>query len=376
MSVGSPNLLDTPTYGIELEKVFSGIDGEPHLVGDSYFETIRNLNLARGQSASLKSAGDRLVGVGTEHGVESLDISFGLGESATGPIEHKIGGLNMLNQVVITQLRDVLEALEPDGATVINMANHPLTMIDNQTYDRHVAPKPVYEYMRDIRGWDHKQGINAKAQNSPSVGVSAERAVDALNITLGLGAGLVAMYANSPFDQGELAGVKESRLHIWDDVFKNSTYTGDRRLHRMPDVPFANFREYFQWMFASDTAMYFVVVDDAGLPPKSEKDGNVHFIQIDEQPTLLEFFDKESWSATTFDKTRKLKVVPEIAHLVMHQFAHFAGARIRFSIEEGLSVGEFNAAMAGSNKEVDELFARHGNGIYIESQALTVLINN
>ncbi|HVV67079.1 MAG TPA: glutamate-cysteine ligase family protein [Candidatus Saccharimonadales bacterium] len=362
-------LTPTPTYGLELEKVFTRKDGPAHLVDDSYFTRLRQRYLDRHWEAEVSDADERLVGVVTPHGVESLDNSFGLGESATGPIRHESGGLNELDRIVAQQVQDVVEVLDESGATILNMSNHPLTNIDDETYERHVVPKPVYEYMRTVRGWDHKSGINAKAQNSPSVGVPAEQAVEALNITLGLGAALVALYANSPFEEGNLAGAKESRLHIWDKVFKNPTFSGDHRLHQMPGRPFENMRDYFQWMFGPDTAMYFIVVDDDGHPPKSEKSGHAHFIQVDEHPTVLEFLQKPNWQATAFEDNRRLTVTSHMSHFAMHQFTQFAGARIRYGLRDGdFPTTEFNEAMSGTGNEVDNLFAEKGAYFYIEGR--------
>lgn len=361
--------IPTPTYGLELEKAFTSIEGDPYLVGDRYFEYIQKCNHAASKEATLKTIDGRVVGVATKRGDESLDSSFAHGESSTGPVTEEEGGLRHLHRIVTMQYTHVLDALTQDGAGVLDMSNHPLTPINPETYKKHVVPKPVYGYLRGVRGWNHAAGINAKSQNSPSVGIEAPNAVEALNATIGFGAAFVAMYANSPFEEGKLTGLKESRLAIWNNMFKDATFAGDARLHQMPPEPFGNMRDYFNWMFGPDTAMYFVVVDKDGLPPKNEK-GDVSILHVDQNPTLLEFLKQDQWNATDFHSRRKATVAPHMGHFAMHQFTQFAGARIRYGLKDadGFEIGRFTDAMAKSGNEVDELFAEEGAYFYIEGR--------
>ena len=360
--------IPTPTYGLELEKTFSGVDGSPHAVGKAYFERLAAMKQERGENSTLKHIGVAVVGVSKPYGEEGLDNSFGLGESATGPIAEVEGGLNKLSEVVNGELRDVLASLALEDATVINMSNHPLTLIIQEVYDRTVAPKPVYGYMRNVRGWNHIMGINGKSQNSPSVGVSAEHAVRAVNVMLGLGAGLIALYANSPFEEGAVTGIQESRLALWDGMFGRANSAGDRRLYKPPEQPFNNLRDYFYWMFGPDTNMYFVVTAPDGGPVKNEK-GEVRLVRIDGDPSLLEYMKGEEWNGKTFETEEPVVVKPTMDHFQMHQFTQFTGARIRYGLkDEPFPVIELVAAMEADGNEVDELFARKGAYFYIEGR--------
>src|SRR5690606_17285620 len=122
--------IETLSYGAELEKPFSHHSGLPHAVGNKYFETIHALSADRGESPEFIKLDEAIVGVVTANGVEGLDNSFGLGESSVWPaVFHEEGGLDPLNEVLQQQISDTVEALGVEGATITNMANHPLTMV-------------------------------------------------------------------------------------------------------------------------------------------------------------------------------------------------------------------------------------------------------
>lgn len=186
------------TFGVELEKPFTRLDGESHSVSADYFQTLQTLKGERGEETHLKKLGSAIIGIETPYGEESLDNGFNLGESATGPV----GSLAELWSIVRTEIGDVINALEQEGAGILNMANHPLTYVNESTYQRNAAPKPIYPYLREYRRWHHEAGIDAKAQNSPSVGVPFERAAEAVNAIIGFGAAFIGIYANSPFLKG------------------------------------------------------------------------------------------------------------------------------------------------------------------------------
>ncbi len=357
-------LADTPTYGVELEKTFSRDDGEPYAVGEGYFKTLEALKKARGENAKVKSLGGRTVAVATERGEEGLDNGFNLGESATGPIREDEGGLAKLNEAITRELKDVHEALKAEGAGVVNMSNHPMVEVNEEAYRRFVVPKPVYSYLVHGRHWDHMAGIDAKSQNSPSTGVSVRDAVPALNAVLAFGPAFIALYANSPFEAKKVSGMQESRMMIWERMFAGSISEGDRNLCRMPQAPFRNLREYFRWMFGPGTNMLFVIESsDSSAAKKSDR-----LIVIDGNPSILDFLKGKEWMGRVFGTEEHVRVVPRMAHLELHQFVQFAGARIRFGIHDTMTVGEFLEAMEGSGDEVETLFERCGKFFYIEGR--------
>lgn len=361
--------IKTPTYGLELEKAFVDHNAQPYAVNEAYFSGLADLYSAHGIPGTIKHLGGSVVGLATKLGEESLDSSFIHGESSTVPVAEADGGLTALNELVRTQFTNVLQSLEQQGAGVVSMSNSPLALINKESYEKTVAPKPVYDYLRNVRQWNHMAGANARSQNSPSVGIDAESATKALNVTLGFGPALIALYANSPFEQGGVASAKESRLDIWGQMFRNARFQGDNRLHRMPERPFQNMREYFKWMFADDTSMYFVVADQAGKTPKNEK-GDVYFWYIDGNPNLLQFLGGAAQKARRYGQVAEAEFTPSMEHFAMHQFTQFTGGRIRFGLREAeaLDPKDFLKAMDGRGDEVEDYFAKHGSFFYIEGR--------
>ena len=359
------NQVPTPSYGAEIEKVFSSTDGRPHVVGNAYFEHLGKAKKARGEKTKLKYIKDVAVGVYTPYGEESLDNSFALGESATGPVSEKDGGLVKLHKITTQELQDVQAALAAEGGTILNMSNHPLITVNKATYQRTVAPKPVYDYLNNVRGWKHMAGIDAKAQNSPSTGVPPSAAVRAVNVMIGLGAPLIAIYANSPFEGGKLTGKQENRMNIWPEMFGKAHAKWDRRMHLPPLAPFKNMRDYFQWMFPADSTMFFVL---AGSNTTTVK-GDTSMVIIDGKPSLLEFMRGEKWQGTIHGSSEKTTVIPEMHHFALHQFTQFSGARIRYGFkDQPLDVKKFNEAMSKKGYEVDALFEEYCAFTYIEGR--------
>ena len=249
------------------------------------------------------------------------------------------------------------------------MSNHPLTLINEANYTKAVAPKPVYDYMRDVRGWDHKVGINAKAQNSPSTGVAIEQSAEALNCIMGFGGVFVALFGNSPFEQGRITGSQESRLTMWRDMFKNAAFPSDYRLSQLPERPFGGLADYFMWMYGDGTNMYFVVTGDDGTPPKNEK-GNVRFTRVKGDPSMLEFMAGNEWSGIDTHSGEVVPVVPDLGHFAMNQFTQFSAARIRYGLKSSVSVEpkQLVAAVAAGNAATEALFRDVCDYAYIEGR--------
>ncbi len=356
--------IPTPTYGAEIEKAYALLDGSPHSVGDSYFEGFRAIKVREGETVTEKHIGGRLIGVATSRSIETLDNGFNNGESAVGPVRESDGGLHALAKMLETELRDSLDVLKASGAGILNMGNHPLTRITQEFYQRTVVPKPVYDYLIKERRWHHESGIDAKAQNSPSTGVPAECAVRAMNVVMGFGAAFVALYANSPFEEGKVSGFKESRLTMWPKMFREAHLGRDRHLHEMPEKPFRNLREYLQWMFGSGTAMFFVPGEVGVADSKSSQ----KLAMIEGNPSLLEFLRRKTWNAAVYGTGERVSVTPRMAHVDMQQFLQFTGARVRFALQDNLTVEEFLVAMGGMDDEVEALFMRKAKYTYIEGR--------
>jgi hypothetical protein len=223
------------------------------------------------------------------------------------------------------------------------------------------APKPIYDYWRDVRGWRHEIGMDAKAQNGPTTGVDAEDAVEALNLALLAAPALIALFANSPFEAGEETGCKENRLRIWTRMFADPAFAGDRAIHRPPVRPFEDLAHYLRWMFDGNRAMQALP-----LGANSYK-GFGDLARMDDDPSLFTFLRAKTWTGRRLCDEAEVEVTPDLRHLESLQFSQFMDARIRFSLATVPSVDEFFEAL--EDRTVETLFAGHCQSLYIEGRA-------
>jgi len=179
-------------------------DGASHAVGP-FFANLHAVKRVRRESARIKVAHDgRDIAVTSALGCTSLDNAFNNVESSIGPVG--AGGLKALDAWIRAELEAVQTALAAEDAMVLNFSEHPALAITEEIYRRIRAPKAIYDYWVKYRRWDHKVGIDAKAQNSPCTGVVVGDAVLALNIVLAASPAFIALFANSPFENGQYAG--------------------------------------------------------------------------------------------------------------------------------------------------------------------------
>ena len=352
------------TLGLEMEMpVIRRATGATHHV-TGYFETLLLNKQAKGETASLRTICGVPLGVETDLIISSTDNGFNLLESSIGPVRGE-NGLTRLNALIGDELRDVLEALDAEGATLINFSEHPGTSITDELYYRMRAPKIIYDYWVGYRKWNHRCGIDAKAHNGPTTGVEIETAVRALNVVLGTAPALIALYANSPFESGRLSGFRENRLRIWPCMFSSSRFSScDMKLQQLPPYPFKNLRDYFLWMFGPGTHMHFIV-------PGSSREYKepTGILVVPEAPSVLDFLAGTSWNAYDMADSQAVAVTPAIRHLEFHQFAHFLDARIRYRLrDETIDIGEFRHCMSEDGDSIERLFASHAESCYIEGR--------
>jgi hypothetical protein len=354
-----------PTLGIEMEMaVIDRTTGRSHPVR-SFFGNLHGLKTAHGEQAELQSKDGRDIAVQTAGINSSLDNAFNNLESSIGPTPGGTGNLASLEHRVREELDAVCAALDLEGATILNMAEHPGLPVDQDYYHRVRAPKPIYDYWIGTRGWDHAAGIDAKAQNSPSTGVDCADAVTALNSLLALSPALIALYANSPFEAGRITGFKENRLTLWPRMFGGAVFPGDRRLHSLPERPFRDLRDYFSWMYGPGTVMQ-CVPQDRQQAYKSLRE----LYHIDAQPSLLEFLTAPRWEGHCITSGAAGSVVPGMHHVEFLQYASFLDARIRFRFKDTtFEIEEFLAAWNRPGA-LEALFAAKLDCCYIEGRAV------
>lgn len=336
------------SLGVELEMVVARChDGSSYPV-EQYFSRLHRDRQLRGEFANLEVAHNgQPIAVTGLRGSSSVDNGFNNLESALGPLGtvKQPGDLGTLHSWIRDEVADVLATLAQEDAMLLNFAQHPAMAIDEQTYQRIRAPKPIYDYWVHGRGWNHSIGIDAKAQNGPTTGVPLDKAVQALNLILATSPAFIALFANSPFENGEITAYKENRLTLWPRMFCSSYFAADVRLHRFPSRPFIHLRDYFEWMFGFDSRMQPVTVS-AGHDYK----GNLNMARVVGDPALLDYLRRPSWSAWHLHHNEAVTVVPSVEHLVFQQFAHFLDARIRYGLHETPTLESFWAAWHSPEK--------------------------
>ncbi len=330
--------------GVELEMVaVDRATGLSHPVRH-VFEGLadRREKEAAGPVARLTSPGGRLCGVRWAGGVSSVDNGYNNLESSLGPVEGGPGGLARLDALVRREMAAVLDALEAEGATVLNASEHPAVIVDD-AYARTVrADKPIYRHWIEDRGWRHAEGLDAKAQNGPTTQIAARDAARGLNMMLALAPVFIALFANSPLEAGRPTGLKENRLTLWPRMFAAPVFPCDGWLHRLPPAPFAGLGAYLHWMFGAGTAMHVV--------PAAFHDHHPHYketadlLRVAGDPPVAAFLDAASAPAFAADG-REASITPSVLHAEFLQFSNFLDARIRFRLERVPSVRAFLAAL-------------------------------
>lgn len=356
----------SPSLGVELEMVVARrSDGASYAV-EQFFPHLYIRRQARGESASLELAHNgQPVGVAGQRGYSSVDNGFNNLESALGPLGtvEQPGGLNTLHGWIRDEVADVLATLAQEDAVLLNFSQHPAMAIDEQAYQRIRAPKAIYDYWVRERGWSHSAGIDAKAQNGPTTGVPLSKAVQALNVILAASPAFIALFANSPFENGQITAYKENRLTLWPRMFSTARFAADDRLHRLPTRPFAHLRDYFEWMFGRDSRMQPVPYGTS-----SDYKGAPNMARVVGDPALLDYLRQPLWSALHLQHNKATTVYPSVDHLVFQQFAHFLDARIRYGLHQTPSLESFWAAWQ-SPEQFEALLEAHLAYCYIEGRA-------
>ena len=360
------------TYGAEIEKPVINLNtGEPHSVSQNFFKRLSEDALRRGTNPNfhLSDVDDRILGVVSDLGEQGVDNGFNLLETSL-PYQSSLAELLELMQL---DLKTVQEALEKEGASVVNLSIHPLGKRDLETYKAFVAPKGIYRYLW-YRGWDHKAGIDARAQNSPTTSVSPEEAADAVSVIIGAGAAFIGLFANSPYEEGERSSFKEARLNMWERMMRYSKVEGDRKTSRFPEERFRTLAQYFNWMFGKDTAIHFVISDEN---KKGDYKGiGDRVLIIPENPSVIEFLSKPVWQAFRLNDIfinfppNPIMVKPDISHFEAMQFAQFTGARIRFVLDKSnFPLEDFLEALKKTNEtKVEEIFSQFIQSMWIEGR--------
>jgi hypothetical protein len=353
--------------GLEMEMVVVRRGSGASHAAERYPETLARIKRARGEDIRLTLHGGRAIGATGPLGDSGFDNGYNLLETAFAPVAGGPGGLDRLAAAVRTELADVRDALADEDAAVLNAAEHPAATLDAPHYLRTRVPRAIYAELVGHRGWLHRAGIDAKAQNGPCTAVPIEEAARALNVLLALAPAFIALFANSPLQDGRVTGLKENRLMLWDRMFRHARFAGDHRLQQLPERPFADLGDYFRWMFAPDTV-------SRGLPlspdprPGADEYKSVVSVYLDGHPSLGRFLRAPSWTGRRADNGEPVTLTPHSGHFEYSQFAHFLDARFRYRLASRPPLADLLAAWQRPGG-IEALYASVGVDGYIEGRA-------
>ena len=352
------------SLGVEMEMPTAALEtGHSHSVG-LFFQNLQALWARRNTTTRIVQSQGRDCGLHSPHGLHAIDNGYNNLESSLGPVPGTPASLDILAGQINQELRDVARVLALEQAMVVNFSEHPFVIVDEKFYYNVRAPRSIYDYQIDHRGWNHMSGLDAKAHNSPSTGMPVELAIAGLNCLLGLAPAFIALYANSPFEAGRVTGLKENRLSIWPRQMDCSLMPGDHKLHMPPDRPFRNLADYLFWMFGPGTNMWFASIGNEGKNPEDIYLASDSFC-------LLDFLRAKSVLAYPADGGPGKAVVPKIDHLVYHQFTQYSDCRVRYGLigGHGPDLGDFMDVMDNHPDKLEGLLAPYLSYCYLEGRA-------
>ncbi|WP_144631219.1 glutamate-cysteine ligase family protein [Bordetella genomosp. 13] len=335
--------------------------GRSHAVG-GYFEALAVLKRSRGEDASVYALGSRAGGVAGPDGDSGVDNGYNLLETAFSPVQGGEGGLDRLAAKVARELCDARQALAREGAMLLNVSEHPDCALDPGWYAAVRADRPIYRELVGYRGWLHRVGIDAKAQNGPCTSVGIDQAARALNAVLALAPACIALFANSPLQAGRVTGLKENRLMLWDRMFRHARFAGDHALQQLPERPFDDLGDYFRWMFGAGTASRALSM----VPSQGYKSAASVYLAGD--PPLRRFLESAQWPGRRADTGELVMLRPHSGYFEYSQFAHFLDARWRYRLASPAPLDELLAAWRRPGG-IEELHGRHAADGYIEGRA-------
>lgn len=363
----------TKTFGAEIEKPVSSLKNfQSAAVSQAFFKRLKKEADKRSVKNHYHFSDIKpkiILGVVSDDlGEQGLDNSFNLLETS---LPYQIS-LTNLYQKLLLDLQTTQQSLLKEETSIINMSIHPLGKRDMRTYKKMVAPKGLYKYIW-YRGWDHTAGIDARAQNSPTTGISAYQAADAVSAIIGCGAAFIALFANGPFEEGKISPLKDARLNMWDRMTGSSKVKGDLLTTKFPPQRFKTLAQYFNWMFGSKTQIYFILARNSQSSGYKSIEDKILIPQG--HLSVLEYLSKKEWPAFWFKqinrKNPKKEIIsPNISDLEVLQYTQFAGARIRFKLKNHNSfpIKDFLKACRENSLEVEKIFDDFSDYFYIEGR--------
>lgn len=293
-----------------------------------------------------------------------FDSTYNNVELAIGPFSE----LGPLNEVVCQNLAQLQSVVSKHDALLLNFSEHPACPCTPAQYAQLQVPRFLYDELNYVRNWKHYIGVDAKAQLSPCTGIAPQNAVAALNLTLALSPIFIALYANSPFENGSDTGQLENRLSLWTRMLDQATFPADLALCKPPQNFFTSLHHYFSWFLDGQAPLYVIPTSHNA---NYKKFANHCVLPL--APSVLNFMRQPTWNCiispsaqTAGLPAQTITVLPTVDIFQQHQFGQYTDARIRFAFREMPALPDFLAAWEAGPATFDPFFIDHVDYTYIE----------
>ncbi len=353
----------TLSYGLELE--FPIVSKEHELYNaQKTLDSLAKVWKEKNYTANYTYCNASILDVNRKDGTASIvaghDCVPSIIELAIGPYN----SLESLDNATSQTYNEIIDILAKDEASIINCSELPNHEVSLEKYNQLVLDKSMYFYIRDVRGHSHYAGVDGKTQLSPSVGIDTKNAINALNLILQLSPVFIALFANSPYEEGKDSTFAENRLTIWQKEFATSIYN-DTLLYTMPHQLFSSWQDYFKWLFGRELPCY-------GLAIERDIDykRNYDLCFLPQAPNLLSYLRKDSWTGESIRTKEKIVIKPHIKDILDQQFVQYIDARARFGFNiEDVSIKQFISAFDRSASYFDDYLNEIFSYSYIENRA-------
>lgn len=362
--------METLTHGLEIELPLLNNNGTPYKA-ERALKKLAEKWSADGHNVEERKNPSLLIDIARKDNicqnsaytakiVAGYDCVASIIELAIGPYEN----LADLHKATSTTYNELMDIVAKDNASVLNFAELPNQPVSKDAYNKQALDKTFYYYMRDVRGFSHYVGVDGKTQLSPSTGIEIKKAMNALNLITKLSPLFIALYANSPFEEGKDTGVAENRLSLWEREFATSIFPQDKELYCNPKTLFTSWKHYFEWMYGRNIPFFALCADkEQGFKVNHE------LCYLTDAPDMMTFLRKDNWKAKDVCTHKELRIKPHIKDFIDQQFLLFSDARARYNFDcEKTSIKEFLYAFDKGPDFFEDYVAELFTYAYIENR--------
>jgi gamma-glutamylcysteine synthetase len=363
-----------PLTGVEFERNLSLSNGD--YVGEantieSIWRKLAEINTENSQLkidlSSKKPTGIRFTN--SEDKILELvnDTGYGEFEFASPPYSNLTEG-KIDTEKIFQNIKTAAKTID-DRITCLGVGIHPFLEANTANYMKYRSPKGflyvlLNEGTKNIPGrkWSHYEYLNATSDQTNidlPKGYESE-AILSLNRVMGV---LIALSANSPFENGKLTGHKSSRQTKAQKMIANAAFKEDTLLADMPQTE-PNGMNWF----------YDILFTKRRMICAGKDKGDRLLVPLDENgeiPTLLEYLKSDNeWPAwDTADQKKMLKSTGEDIMSPVHRICLWnTKPQLNFASCDPMNKTEIIEAM--NTHTLHELFNRKNVQSYIEVRAI------